>query len=56
MSSDAKRAHLMLHLMGMGMDCEDAAVISGAKCVWIDTPTVQPIASESEGCDVGRAP
>lgn len=38
MSDEAARAYIMRALTELGMDSEDAAVLSGAKHVWVDTP------------------
>lgn len=53
---ERERAYFMRALMGLGMDPEDAAVVSGAKCVWIGTPTgatIRPIENESEDVEAG---
>jgi hypothetical protein len=51
MSDEAARAYIMRALTELGMDSEDAAVLSGAKHVWVDTPigaVLRPIAAEAD--------
>lgn len=51
MSDEGARAYIMRALTELGMDSEDAAVLSGAKHVWVDTPTgavLRPITTEAD--------